>query len=181
MAVFRGMPQNQKGQQHKTLLFNWAYRRRGSLAVARRWYSSKGEYIPAHVAARGLRIRLFVWPLKNPHRSVCSSSAYKPLNPFASPYQTPRFVHSILALLHPQLPSIEAPYLTARAAIMSGFSGEPWSNNPNAPRISSWMHTAEQELLAGAAIGNILYGTSIDESLRVHSPCLFDVLFQELS
>lgn len=41
------------------------------------------------------------------------------------------------------------------------FSGKPWSDNPNAPQITSLLHLEEKEYLAGCLTGAIFYGIVI--------------------
>ena len=41
---------------------------------------------------------------------------------------------------------------------MSGYQQEPWSNNPNAPKISHRTYAQEKAYFAGALIAAILYG-----------------------
>lgn len=42
---------------------------------------------------------------------------------------------------------------------MSSSQQKPWSDNPNAPKISHRVYSQEKAYFAGALIGAILYGT----------------------
>ena len=61
---------------------------------------------------------------------------------------------------------------------MSNGSEESWSNNPNAPQISSVVYVAEKELFAGNIISGILYGTPTNAFAYLPSHYLFDTSFQ---
>lgn len=70
---------------------------------------------------------------------------------------------------------------------MSDFQFEPWSNNPNAPKIPYGLYLLEKLNFAGILIGSILYGTCrisppTRPAIRVHCfvwlfPGLLTVLF----
>ena len=60
---------------------------------------------------------------------------------------------------------------------MSDSSGEPWSNNPNAPQISSLFYAAEKYVFVGNFIGVVAYGLSTRVSLYLRSPALFNLSF----
>ena len=63
---------------------------------------------------------------------------------------------------------------------MSGSQGEPWSDNPNAPRIPYQVYVHEKAIFAGDLIGAILYGTPKTPYLYVRpsAPILFVRLVQ---
>ena len=48
---------------------------------------------------------------------------------------------------------------------MSDSLGDPWSDNPNAPRISTELHTEDKQLFVGRVIGAMAYGMPIHVSL----------------
>ena len=55
---------------------------------------------------------------------------------------------------------------------MSGLSGEPWSEGPNAPRISYSLYLEEKTTFAGAFIGAMFYGMSKHTSpIHPHPVC----------
>ena len=64
----------------------------------------------------------------------------------------------------PLAPSLPSSSVLSPAEIflalptMSEFQGKPWSDNPNAPKISPFLYHAEKANLAGTIIGSILYG-----------------------
>ena len=41
---------------------------------------------------------------------------------------------------------------------MSGFSENPWSDNPTAPQIPYWVYVEEKAAFAGVFFGAISYG-----------------------
>ena len=55
---------------------------------------------------------------------------------------------------------------------MSDPSETPWSSDPNAPQIPSWLYVAEKVNLAGEAVGAMSYGAPA----HLCSPCLLDSL-----
>ena len=72
-----------------------------------------------------------------------------------------------LSLRHLETPSprstlssteIQRPLPTIHIQIMSDFSGQPWSDNPNAPNITHSVYFAEKANFAGMLISSILYG-----------------------
>ena len=61
---------------------------------------------------------------------------------------------------------------------MSDSQGEPWSDNPNAPRIPYQVYVHEKAIFAGDLIGAILYGTPKTPYLYVRPSAL--ILFVRL-
>ena len=74
-------------------------------------------------------------------------SGFKAFSPSQNPL-LPRLVLPSAAILH-------------RAQLdMSDSHPMPWSDNPNAPKISYPLYFREKSSFAGSLIGTILYGTS---------------------
>ena len=48
---------------------------------------------------------------------------------------------------------------------MSNSQDQPWSDNPNAPKISHSLYVSEKAIFAGHFLHSILYGTS-----KTHHP-----------
>ena len=57
---------------------------------------------------------------------------------------------------------------------MSDSTGEFWSNDPNAPQITTFEYIAEKSNFVGILIGAMFYGTSTDASVPPRSLCLLD-------
>ena len=81
---------------------------------------------------------------------------YSPPTPFTPSHRTPRSFPFISA------PSPLPPFVeissAERVLTMSDSSGEqPWSDNPNAPQIPPWLHSAERDTLTGHFLGSILW------------------------
>ena len=55
---------------------------------------------------------------------------------------------------------------------MSDLEEQPWSDNPNAPKIPYYIYRFEKTWFAGVLISSILYGTP----KRPHHPVLSSVL-----
>ena len=60
---------------------------------------------------------------------------------------------------------------------MAHSSQTPWSNDPNAPQLPTWLHLIEKAFLAGFFIGAISYGALTPPPGNLCSPRRFNPIF----
>lgn len=63
---------------------------------------------------------------------------------------------------------------------MPDHQEHPWSNNPNAPKITHEVYLREKNWFAGSIIGSMLYGTSSESQLHAQPSVLTALLIRSI-